>query len=125
MPKSEAPRKKGRPTADHRLRQVVARAQATDRRRQAQIANQMASINRLLRDGSYTAEMQTLFQASASLQVENEDLRAALRDLVALAEQTFWKGTEDQGDAVRAALETARALIALSGPVSESGASAG
>lgn len=62
---------------------VIEKAQAIDRRRQAQIENQKASINRLLVNGEYTAEMQTLFQAAASLQVENEMLGAAMKALVA------------------------------------------
>lgn len=72
-------------------------ANQLDRRRQAQIANQTGTINRLLArfddhtlingeavtsHAAYGEEMSTLYKAIATYQVENEDLRGALRAFV-------------------------------------------
>lgn len=48
----------------------------------AQIANQVKSIDRLLVDGSYDAEMKILHEGAAALVAENVELRSALSALV-------------------------------------------
>jgi hypothetical protein len=140
MPKSAAPRKKSTRQPDQ-LKEVLERAMAMDRRRQAQIANQVASINRLLagaeehecfphdpatghpmiqkRPYGYTDEMRVLHEGSAVLTVENQDLRAVLSELVRFIDAR--EPTTLHGDV----LAQARALVGLSAPVSEQGSAEG
>jgi hypothetical protein len=80
MPKSKKPRVP--PAVKNAVQATVVRAQALDRRRQAQIANQIGTINRLLgEDHGYTEEMAILHQGAAALAAENEELRARVAEL--------------------------------------------
>jgi len=62
-----------------RIRQLVADAEALDMRRQKQIANQAASINRLLDDGSYDGsydgEMKALHEQLAAVEAELQTMK--------------------------------------------------
>lgn len=72
------------------IQQIIDKANALDRRRQAQIANQAASIDRLLKllnegkagTAAYSEEMQILHQAAAALVVERDELRTVLEDVL-------------------------------------------
>jgi hypothetical protein len=115
MPKKNPPARKPTGKVKSRLQQILEQANTLDRRRQAQIANQVAAINRLLKDGEYDEEMRILHEGAAVLAVENQDLRAALRELVRAVDATVHIDNDRAGDA----LDQARALIAVSAPVSE------
>lgn len=155
MPKSEPPRKKNVKDASRvkqgkRLADIINQAQSLDRRRVAQIENQKKSITRLLNLGidpetdtttpeaRYTEEMRILHEGAAVLTVENEDLRQALRALMAAIDGTpldgvSWGTDKSRRDALAYALAAARAHVGLnpltgetfSAPVSESEGGAG
>lgn len=88
--------RKPRKRDDNRLRQVMEQAQKLDRRRQAQINNQIATINHLLQGSTYTEEMRVLHEGAAALAVENEDLRTRVVEL----ETTIREHVEAVSDAV-------------------------
>lgn len=85
MPKPKIPAKR-----KPEIQQILEKAAALDRRRQAQIKNQSLAITRLLEamnggktlPDAHTEEMQILHAGAAVLQVENQDMRAALKALV-------------------------------------------
>lgn len=126
---------------DDRIKEVLQRAMSLDRRRQAQINNQVASINRLLEQfdegkhagtshAAYTEEMRVLHEGAAAFAVENEDLRTALSDLVRAIDalhldQLTVAGRDTDLRPYFDALTQARALIGLSEPVSASGSAEG
>lgn len=130
MPKSAAPRKKSNPRSDRTL-EVMQRAMALDRRRQAQINNQIASINRLLgEDHGYTEEMRVLHEGSAVLLASAEEARDALRSLVRAIDALHLDQltVADRDTDTRPyldALAQARALIDLSDPVTSQEAQVG
>lgn len=62
-------------------RQTLRAAADLDARRQAQIDNQIASINRLLVNGSYDTEMDQLHRSLAEAHAELNEARAELARL--------------------------------------------
>lgn len=123
MPKSTPPRKRGhdaqRTKAQRRVENVIDGAQQLDRRRQAQITNQAASITRLLARfeadpetaarAVYSREMHILHEGAAVLMVERDDARMALRQLV--------EGLDREAHSLGIASELARARAVLSASV--------
>ena len=87
MPESSRQRKRPKNVAKpNPMRQALLNAAALDRRRQAQIANQIETINRLLSSPhapgiKYTEEMKILHEAGAALVAENQELREKVREL--------------------------------------------
>lgn len=59
--------------------ELQAQAQELDNRRQMQIRNQVASLNRVMQGGSYDDEMATLHEELADTQVRLEDALQELR----------------------------------------------
>lgn len=117
---------------DDRIKEVLQRAMSLDRRRQAQINNQVASINRLLgEDHGYTEEMRVLHEGAAAFAVENEDLRTALSDLVRAIrvlhlDQLTVAGRDTDTRPYLDALHAAEELLwPVSGAVSASGSAEG
>lgn len=62
-------------------RQLLEQARALDLRRQAQIINQVDTINRLMQGGTYDEEMRALHEELASTQMELADARLELDKL--------------------------------------------
>lgn len=60
---------------------IIARAELMARRQQAQVTNQIASINRLLVDGSYDTEMAVLHMELADRDTVIEDLKQKIKEL--------------------------------------------
>jgi hypothetical protein len=60
---------------------IIARAELMARRQQAQVTNQIASINRLLRDGSYSSEMEELHRELVDRDLLIEDLKRKIKEL--------------------------------------------
>lgn len=148
MPQSEKPRKKASERAGNRLQLIIQQAQALDRRRQAQIQNQIGTINRLLErfdaaseadhlnrldphaqssiptsHAAYSEEMRTLHEAAAELVAREQETREALQELVRALDNRV--GLHQAAMMLETELVTARRVLGLSAPVSESGASAG
>lgn len=117
MPQSKPPRKNQQ--ASNPIKKILEQARSIDRRRQAQIENQVQSINRLLKSGEYSEEMRILHMATAQYKVENEDLTAALRQLVdkidGLPLDGLRLGRGAHVTAFAEALAAARALITPAG----------
>ena len=102
---------------------VIQSANQLDRRRQSQINNQVATINRLLlaldegkaagtSHAVYTEEMKILHMAASQLQVENQDLVAALKRLVAAVDEVpGLDGDAATADELAEALSEARTLV--------------
>lgn len=121
MPKS-TPRKRGhdanRVKAQRRVEDIIARAQALDRRRVAQISNQVQTINRLLaqfhlhpemmQDLVYGEEMKILHEGAATLMAERDEAREALRELVSVV--TEHAQGHDQFGALSDAVKHAEAV---------------
>ena len=147
MPQSKA-REAARGKSNRRMLDIIAQAQKLDRRRQAQIENQERSIARLLARldaaatqtqtgnaittptayAAYTEEMRILHEAAAAILAENGELRDAMRDLVSAIDalpDNRAGGDRAASDGLAVALAAARALVAVSAPVSESGGEAG
>ena len=137
MPQSSRTRSKPKNVnKPDRMKEVIQKALSLDRRRQAQIENQKRSINRLLErfdEGKYagtshavyTEEMNILHMAAAQFRVENDDLRAVLRDLVTALDALPLDMMSTRGTNLPEIVAAARALITVSAPVSESGGEAG
>lgn len=140
MPKSEAPRNKKKPSdrtrrAQNAIQDLMQRAHALDRRRQAQITNQIGTINRLLErfdegkhagtsHAAYTEEMRILHEGAAESIARGEELTHALSELVN-AVQAVDLVAELDNARLTTALDEAKRVIALSAPVTHQEASAG
>lgn len=153
MPKSETPRSKdsARSKTNRRMLDIINQAQSLDRRRQAQIANQVGTINRLLArfdehqcfpgvdihamrvppssSAAYTEEMRVLHEAGAELVAREEAVRLAARDLLMaidvlhLDQLTVVEGTDVRP--YQDALRQLQTLVGFSSSVSESGSDEG
>lgn len=97
MPQSSRTRAKVKNVSKpDRAREIMLAAASLDRRRQAQIANQVKAINRLMaqhhrhpemvQDLVYGEEMRTLHEAAAELVARTDELTDALRRVVKAAE---------------------------------------
>jgi hypothetical protein len=62
---------------DTSMGDMLAQVAALDSRRQAQIANQVAAINRLLKGGTYDEEMRKLHELAAVWRARYESLKVA------------------------------------------------
>lgn len=113
MPQSKPSRKKS--AGKNPIQAVLEQARAIDRRRQLQIQNQAASIDRLLKDGTYAGELEILHGACAQYQFENETALTLIRQLVgtidALPLDGLRLGRSAGVTAFAEALASARALI--------------
>jgi hypothetical protein len=141
MPQSKK-RETARTSSQRRFESIISNAQAIDRRRQAQIANQIATINRLLArfdeasyadhlnrldphaqssiptsHAVYSEEMRMLHEGAAVLVAERDEAIDVLRQLVAVVEKHA--ESHDQFGELLAATRRARDVIGLSAPVSE------
>lgn len=135
MPKSEAPRNKKKPSdrtrrAQNAIQDLMQRAHALDRRRQAQIQNQIGTINRLLDGGTYTEEMRILHEGAAESIARNEELTHALSELVNAVQaqvpvDVILPARAAGKTRLLEALDEAKRIIALSAPVTQQEASAG
>lgn len=92
------------------IQEVLEKARALDRRRMAQINNQIGTINRLLVDGTYDAEMKILHEGSAALAAENAELREALLQFVRVANSAKDDGLLD-GEGLSDAVTRAQELL--------------
>lgn len=61
------------------MKKMLDDAQALDKRRQLQIQNQVQAINRLLKNGEYDSEMESLHALLASTQLYVDQLHELLR----------------------------------------------
>lgn len=136
MPQSKPSRKKS--AGKNPIQAVLEQARAIDRRRQLQIQNQAASIDRLLGVISehsclpidsatgkptlgepmrgYAGELEILHGACAQYQFENETALTIIRQLVEAIDGTpldgvSWGTDKHRRDALAEALAAARALI--------------
>ena len=112
MPQSSRTRRKAKSvTSKPAIQGVIEKAQSIDRRRQAQIANQVEAINRLLKNGEYGEEMKILHMAAAQLKAENDEMRKSVRVFLDALMAQQLEPNERNGQTYADALNALRTLI--------------